>query len=274
MKYMTARVLIVEDNAVNRELMDYLLRSFGFQTLGAVHGGVGIDMARREEPDLIICDIEMPMMDGFEFARQAKHDERLRHIPLIAVTAYAMVGDRERILATGFDGYVSKPIEPLEFVRVVRSFLPSAAVADRPAAEPIATAAPLGRDRRGTILVVDDTPLNLELKRNLLEPFGYEVVTADNIPLALQLAHEYRPALIVSDVGLRSGSGFDLIRRLKADPQLKDIPFIFNSSTYHDEASQALGLELGAVRFLLRPMEPSDLLAEIEACLRDAPGKR
>jgi two-component system, cell cycle response regulator len=264
---MSARVLLIEDNPVNRELMDYLLRSFGFETLLAVHGGVGIDIARRERPDLIVCDIQMPAMDGFEFASQAKGDEVLRHIPLVAVTAYAMVGDRDRILARGFDGYISKPIEPTEFVNVIRSFVPAATVPPPPAtqAKPPhrkgATAEPL------TILVVDDTPLNLELKRELLIPLGYEVITADNIPQALQLARDRLPALIISDVGMRLGSGFDLIRQVKADPMLRDIPFIFNSSTYQDPATQAYGLHLGAVRFLLRPMEPSVLLREIQACL-------
>ncbi len=265
---MTARILIIEDNPVNRELMDYLLSSFGFDTLVALHGGVGLDIARREQPDLIVCDIEMPTMDGFEFARQAKGDEALRHIPLVAVTAYAMVGDRDRILTQGFDGYVAKPIEPIEFVNVVKSFLPAAPTS--PPASMDARQSPGRTKARAeplTILVVDDTPLNLELKRDLLGPLGYEVVTADTVPAALELARQRLPALIISDVGMRQGSGFDLIRQVKADPQLRGIPFIFNSSTYQDEATQTRGLQLGAERFLLRPMEPSLLLAEIQACL-------
>ncbi len=265
---MAARILIVEDNPVNRELMDYLLRSFGFETLVAVHGGVGIDIARRERPDLIICDIEMPTLDGYEFARMAKGDELLRHIPLIAVTAYAMVGDRDRILSMGFEGYISKPIEPLEFVNLVKGFLPASAPRHAADAKPAGARAPAAPMGPLTILAVDDTPFNLELKRDLLGPLGYEVITADTIPRALELARQRLPSLIISDVGMRSGSGFDLIREVKADPDLRDIPFIFNSSTYQDEASKAFGLQLGAVRFLLRPMEPSVLLAEIEACLK------
>ena len=261
---MKPRVLIIEDNAVNRELMDYLLRKFGFETLGAVHGGVGFDVARRERPDLILCDIQMPGMDGFEFARLAGADEALRDVPLVAVTAYAMVGDRDRILSMGFDGYISKPIEPVEFVRVVTSFLPAHAAPPVPAA-----AAPAAAKQR-SILVVDDTPLNLELERGLLGPQGYEVLTADNIPQALALARQHRPALIISDVGMRSGSGFDFIRAVKADPALRDIPFMFHSSTCQDDASRELGLRLGALRFVVRPIEPEALLAQIESCLSRA----
>ncbi|MCW7542148.1 response regulator, partial [Aquabacterium sp. A7-Y] len=116
---MTTRVLIVEDNPMNRELMDYLLRAHGFETLSAVNGEVGLDIARRERPQLVLCDIQMPGMDGLEFARRFKQDEVLHGIPLIAVTAYAMVGDRSRILSMGFDGYITKPIDPPEFVAAV-----------------------------------------------------------------------------------------------------------------------------------------------------------
>jgi two-component system cell cycle response regulator len=264
---MKPRVLIVEDNAMNRELMDYLLRSFGFDTLSAVHGGVGIDVARRERPDLILCDIQMPTMDGFEFARLAAADPALRDVPLVAVTAYAMVGDRDRILSMGFDGYISKPIDPRDFVRVVTSFLPAHVAPPMPAAAAVAPAAAAAATRH-TILVVDDTPLNLELERGLLGPHGYEVLTADNVPQAMALARRHRPALIISDVGMRSGSGFDFIRAVKAEPALRDIPFMFNSSTYQDDASRNLGLRLGAVCFLVRPIEPEALLAQIERCLR------
>jgi two-component system cell cycle response regulator len=261
---MSARVLIVEDNAMNRELMDYLLRAFGFETLKAVDGRVGLDIARRERPDLILCDIQMPEIDGMEFAHLAKADPTLREVPLVAVTAFAMVGDRERLLAQGFDGYISKPLEPLSFIEAVNQLLPAClhrsneatGMAPRPVV-PLAT-----------ILVVDDSPINLELKRDLLQPHGYEVLTALTPGLALQLARERLPALIISDVGMSEGTGFDFIRNVKADPQLRDIPFIFLSSTHWNEASRQLGLELGAFRYLLRPLEPALLLAEIEACVR------
>jgi two-component system cell cycle response regulator len=257
-------VLIVEDNPVNAELMDYLLRAFGYQTASATEGRSGLELARRERPGLILCDIEMPVLDGFAFARTAKAEPELRDIPLLAVTASAMVGDRDRILQAGFDGYVAKPIDPQEFLRTVAMHLKGAAP-DLPARPPPETGP---RDTpRGTILVLDDTASNLALKRDLLEPHGYRVLTADGIDAAWALALEHRPQLILSDVGMRSGSGFDFIRRVKADERLRDIPFVFLSATHWDSNSEAIGLQLGAMRYLRRPIDPRKLLDEIAACI-------
>jgi two-component system, cell cycle response regulator len=264
---MSGRILIIEDNAMNRELMDYLLRSFGFETLKAVDGRIGFDVACREQPDLIVCDIQMPELDGYEFAKLARQTEALRAIPLVAVTAFAMVGDRDRVLDQGFGGYISKPIEPVEFIKAVNAFLPAhlrsgsadpahpSSYSSRPVTSPT------------TILVLDDSPFNLELKRSLLEPHGYEVLTVDNAQAAFELAKQRRLSLIISDVGMSEGNGFDFIRRVKADPDLESIPFIFLSSTHWDEASRKLGLELGAFRYLQRPLDSALLLAEIQLSL-------
>ncbi len=120
---MCSRILIVEDNPTNLELMDYLLSSFGHEVLAAMDGEAGLELAKGQTPDLIICDIQIPKVDGFGVARQLKADDHLRHIPLVAITAFAMVGDRERMLAGGFDGYVSKPIDPQVFVAQMEAFL-------------------------------------------------------------------------------------------------------------------------------------------------------
>ena len=131
---MCARILVIEDNPTNLELMDYLLKSSGHEVLAALDGAVGLALAQAKTPDLIICDIQLPEMDGFEVARRLKSDDRLRSIPLVAVTAYAMVGDRERMLAAGFDHYASKPIDPQVFVAQMEALLRPAA-AD-PTSEP------------------------------------------------------------------------------------------------------------------------------------------
>src|SRR5881409_3496155 len=120
---MPARILIIEDNAANLELMIYLLKTFGHAPIIAGNGEEGLTLARRERPDLIVCDIQLPGMDGFSVAAQLKADSALGGTPLIAVTAFAMVGDRDKVLAAGFDGYIPKPIAPETFVAQVEEFL-------------------------------------------------------------------------------------------------------------------------------------------------------
>ena len=118
-----AQVLVVEDNRASLDLMVYLLKAYGHAPVIARDGLEGIDAARREHPDLILCDIQLPSADGVEVCRQLKKDPSLRDIPLVAVTAYAMVGDRERILAAGCNGYIEKPIDPDTFVEELAAFL-------------------------------------------------------------------------------------------------------------------------------------------------------
>jgi CheY-like chemotaxis protein len=123
-----ARVLVVEDQAENLELMVYLLQAFGHETLTAGNGAEGVAAVSQDHPDLVIMDLQMPVMDGYEAAKLLKADPAVAAIPLVAVTAYAMVGDRERIMACGFDGYMTKPIDPQTFVRELERYLvPSAA---------------------------------------------------------------------------------------------------------------------------------------------------
>ena len=188
----------------------------------------------------------------------------------MAVTALAMVGDRDRVLAAGFDGYLAKPINPETFVRQVESFLPSGLHFTPPSFSTSATEAgvsPTAGHRR--ILVVDNDPVNLMLNRSIFEPLGYAVSTAGGMAEALAVAHTAPPDLIISDVHMFEGSGFDFIRAVKADSRLGSIPFIFITSTAQDERSRVRGLSLGAARFLYRPLEPQELLAEIEACFKE-----
>jgi two-component system, cell cycle response regulator DivK len=122
-----ARILLVEDNPTNLHLMEYLLRAFGHSTVSARNGAQGVELARDERPDIILMDLQMPVLDGFEAARQIKGMPELTAIPIIAVTASAMVGERTRILSGGFDGYIAKPITPETFVTQIESFIRGAA---------------------------------------------------------------------------------------------------------------------------------------------------
>jgi CheY-like chemotaxis protein len=117
------RILVIEDNAANLELMTYLLSAFGQSTVVARDGEEGGAEALRSVPDLVLCDLALPGVDGYEVVRRLKSEQTLAAVPIVAVTASAMVGDREKVIRAGFDGYISKPINPEGFVAEVVSYL-------------------------------------------------------------------------------------------------------------------------------------------------------
>ncbi|MEF7613367.1 response regulator [Aquincola sp. MAHUQ-54] len=246
-----ARILVIEDHAVNLALMTYLLKAFKHEVLSAADGEQGVAIACEQVPDLVICDIELPGMSGIDVAQALRADARTAEVPLLAVTASAMRGDRERLLAVGFDGYASKPIDPKAFPTWIEGYL-------RPAA---------GRSVAPLLLVVDDVASNLLFKRSCLVPLGFRVLTASRPDEALAMARYNRPDLIISDVGMPQGDGFAFIAQVKAVPALRDVPFIFITSTHRDAASERRALALGAHRYLTRPIAPELLVAEVRACL-------
>jgi cyclic di-GMP phosphodiesterase len=117
------KILYIEDNVENKLLVRRLMQSAGYEVLEADDGLEGIEMATRHKPDLIIMDINLPGMDGYEATTKIKGNEGLSSIPIVALTAYAMRGDREKSLAAGCDGYLQKPIDPDSFVETIEEFL-------------------------------------------------------------------------------------------------------------------------------------------------------
>lgn len=120
---MNKLILLIEDNEQNRYLVTYLLQARGWEVASAVDGPSGLKLAGETDPLLILLDIQLPGMDGYEVARHLRENPKLDAIPVIAVTSYAMPGDRERCLASGCTGYLEKPIDPQTFVAQVESFL-------------------------------------------------------------------------------------------------------------------------------------------------------
>lgn len=120
---MSRTVLLIEDNEQNRYLTTFLLERHGYTVVAAINGARGIDEASRSRPDIVLLDIQLPFMDGYAVAAKLREIEALRDTPIIAVTSYAMVGDREKALAAGCTGYIEKPINPDTFVAEVESIV-------------------------------------------------------------------------------------------------------------------------------------------------------
>ena len=113
------KVLLIEDNATNLALAKFFLQSVGHTVLSATDAEAGLTLARQEQPQLILMDIQLPGMDGLEATALLKRDQATQHIPVIALTALAMKGDEERIRAAGCDGYIAKPMRYREFLAIV-----------------------------------------------------------------------------------------------------------------------------------------------------------
>ncbi|MBN1652259.1 MAG: response regulator [Deltaproteobacteria bacterium] len=122
---MTKRILYIEDNEQNLYLVTFILERRGYQVVAARDGRAGIEIAATSRTDLILLDIQLPVMDGYTVARQLRTNPDLARIPIVAVTSYAMAGDREKALAAGCNGYIEKPINPDTFLQQVESHLSS-----------------------------------------------------------------------------------------------------------------------------------------------------
>jgi two-component system, cell cycle response regulator DivK len=120
---MSKRILVVEDHEDNRRIVRDLLASAGYETIEAVTGESGVALAAAHRPDLILMDVQLPVLDGYDATRRIKADPLLVNIPVIAVTSYALSGDEARARAAGCDGYVSKPYSPRALLATIRSFL-------------------------------------------------------------------------------------------------------------------------------------------------------
>ena len=121
---MTKRVLVIEDTEDNRQIIRDLLTNAGYEMIEAVDGAAGVAAALAEIPDLILMDIQLPVFDGYEATRRIKADSTTRHIPIIAVTSYALSGDEAKAAAAGCDDYVAKPFSPRQLLAKVRQYLP------------------------------------------------------------------------------------------------------------------------------------------------------
>jgi len=121
---MRGKILVIEDNEQNLYLVRFILEQRGYEVFAALDGESGIEMAVSLKPDLILLDIQLPVMDGYTVARKLRQKPNLADTPIVAVTSYAMAGDREKVMEAGCNGYIEKPIDPDTFMTQVEQHLP------------------------------------------------------------------------------------------------------------------------------------------------------
>ena len=214
-----ARILIIEDNPANVELMAFLLTAYGHTARSEPDGVRGIAAAGTELPDLIACDVNLPGMSGYAVVAALKAEPRLATIPVLAVTALAMAGDREKVLAAGFDGYISKPIEPESFVAELEAFLlpggaPAVTHLARPAQPPASPPAAPSPAARQTVLLVDDDPFMLAVLAEMLESEPWRVLSAASGPEALAVLAREPVEVILCDQSMPGMSGTEVLAQV------------------------------------------------------------
>ncbi|HEX5134145.1 MAG TPA: response regulator, partial [Thermoanaerobaculia bacterium] len=188
------KILVVEDSPDIRVLVRMLLEAGGHEVLTAADGRAGVEAARKAQPDLVLMDLSLPILSGWEAARAIKDDPATSSIPVVAVTAHAMHGDRERALAAGCDGFIAKPIDEETFEPLVRSFFHPRAEEASPSIGDTAVALPrLTSYEPGRILVVDDHEEVAALIKQDLESEGHEVLVARTPDGASAIASDNSP---------------------------------------------------------------------------------
>lgn len=249
-------LLIVEDNELNRDMLSRRLQRKGFQILTAVDGQMGVDMAQQHLPHLILMDLSLPGLDGWEATRILKANAPTRHIPVIALTAHAMGGDREKALAAGCDDYDTKPVELERLLGKIHALLgkETSLVPESPPAP------------KASLLVVDDNADNRDMLSRRLQRQGYQVQAVESGEAALECIAQAKFDLVLLDVMMPGMGGLATLERLRQTYSQAQLPVIMATARSQSE-DMVEAFRLGANDYITKPIDFAVALARIEAQL-------
>ena len=242
----------MEDNDDNVYVVKSRLTRAGFTVLIATDGEQGVAMAADERPDLILMDLSLPVLDGWEAVRRIKAAPQSMHIPVIALTAHAMPGDREKAMAAGCDDFDTKPVDLKRLLEKIRALMPIVRSVNA---------------AHVALLVVDDNEDNRYTLTRRLRREGYaNLLTANDGKQALEVLRSQHVDLVLLDIAMPELNGYQVLEQLKHDSALRDIPVIMISAV--DELDSVVRcIELGAEDYLAKPFNPTLLRARVGASL-------
>jgi two-component system cell cycle response regulator DivK len=264
------KILYVEDDPKSRLIVKKLLESTGCEVHEASDGETGVEKALDLKPDAILMDIMLPGMDGLEAVRRIRSEEEISTTPIIAITAKAMVQDREQILKAGCDHYIAKPIDLPRLLQLLSQVLKKKLLLKIPQSVEIPEKEK--REKREsiqkTLLVVDDTPKNVLVLQKIFSSEGYTILTAPHGRAALDILENHSVDLIVSDIAMPKMDGYRLCYEIMKNPETRNTRFIFYSSHYSNKEEVDFGLKLGADHYMVRPLEVKKLINTVKEVLR------
>ena len=284
------KILLVEDNEMNRDMLSRRLKRRGYQVVIAVNGSEGVSMSISENPDLVLMDMSLPVMDGWEATRQLKANEQTKSIPVLALTAHAMSGDREKALEAGCDDYDTKPIELPRLLSKIEELLakdnqsPVEEVSSSATVEAIATASDFSEENnsdfseennkgkqlpvQGTILVVNEDETNRDLLSQQIEGLGYRVIAVANSQEALEKIEQGNYDLLLLDTTISDTESCELLERLNTSEVGRNLPAI--AILAWDQIDNAAKyIQRGAVDYLPKPFNSTLLQTRINTCLEN-----
>jgi CheY-like chemotaxis protein len=244
---MPKKILIVDDEADIRDIVRLYLTEEGFRVIEATNGQEAILKAQAERPDLIVLDIMMPGINGFEVAKHLKDDPNTKDIPIVILSVLAQDSQYRQ----GILDYISKPFRQEDLIAMVRRIFGKAATG--------------GHDVVRTVLVVDDDPDIVDIICLCLRDNNIRPEKAYNGVEAIEKIKTIPVDLVLCDINMPGMNGFEVIKALKANPATNDIPIVVLTGTHISEDDKHQGLTMGVSKYLTKPFSADDLVREIIA---------
>ncbi|MGH6887439.1 MAG: PleD family two-component system response regulator [Kiloniellales bacterium] len=271
---MTARILVVDDVAMNVALLEAKLSAEYYEVLKAWDGAQALEIASEQLPDLILLDVMMPGMDGFEVAKRLRAGARTRHIPIIMVTALSEVADRVRGLEAGADDFLTKPVNDVALIARIRSLLRLKLMMDELRVRRAATHEADGEEAEadvsgegGRILLVEGQAGACAGVEEMLTEAGHQVVQESDAETALSRARNGDLDTIIIGMSAADGSDLRLCSRFRSQEETRQVPILGLLADDH-EAKLAKSLEIGATDYIIRPIDRNELVARTRTQIR------
>ena len=245
------RILIVEDSAAMRNALSLTLRTISEDLDLAENGKAGLDIAMKRSYDMVITDVDMPIMDGFDFCRALKSNPRTCNIPVVILSSHDNDSDIENGFEVGASGYISKTNAQQHLPLLLEKLIEKASLL-----------------KKRLILVVDDSQIITSIVRKGLENEGFDVIVAHNGKQALEMISAHRPDLVLSDLNMPVMDGLTLCRTLRQHPDFSGIPFICMSAE-SDRYRMRQMLQCGASTYIIKPFNIDQLIIMLEKLLSD-----